>query len=382
MTAIASQLVAAPASASLDATLAFISPAAAVAHIGVPFTFDPYARLLGVPNTGGAFYDESGTLPNGIGYSPLVGISGAPAPDSEGTYHFTWYAAELGATSASQSFTLTVVSSPPAAEPTLIPQLVHAPRAEVPTSASFATSADRSELDNDTLGDCVEVAAAHLTIDQATAVGLHAAPPSARAVTAMYYAITGGAAGSDIGTNNRQAFARWKEDGLAGYRLVGVGRLAGAAHRRVLETAVSELGGAIAYVRVPRRDQPSATSGGAKLWAAGASSTTPASGLAHEVAVVGYNPIGPLLSTWGAVRQATWSWWARYAQEVYPVVTSALVAAGHGPSGIPVARLLRTWTDATPPAAVRKAHRRWRARNPVTWSVSEPRQRGPHEFRS
>lgn len=331
--------------------MAFFSPDQAVAHVGTAFTFDPYARLLGGPNSGAPFYDEAGALPNGIGYSPLVGISGIPAPGSEGTYHFTWYAAELGATSASQSFTLTVVASPPASAPAVIPQLVRAPSVHVPAAVSFATSADRNELDNDTLGDCVEVAAAHLAVDQANAVGLAATPPSANAVTAMYYAITGGAAGPDVGTNNPQAFALWHQDGLAGYQLVGVGQLASAASPHALEAAVSELGGAIAYVKVPRSDQPSATGRGAKVWQAGSSSAAPASGLAHEVAVVGYNPTGPLLSTWGAVRQATWSWWARYVQAVYPVITSALLAAGHGPSGIPVTELLRTWTDAAPPAA-------------------------------
>ena len=339
--------------AAVVTALRFASSSSATATVGVPFTFDPYARNIGAIQLGTPFYEVSGRLPAGVQSSPLVGIIGTPAPGSEGTYPLTFYAAELGATSAEQHFTLVVRSGPaPSQIPPLTPAVVNPTSAAAPARVSYAGHSDAHVLDNDTLGDCVEAAEAHLAEDQALAVGERAPRITTRSILSSYYTLTGGAAGPTVGTNDEQAFALWKTKGLGKSRLVAVSQLADPHSRLELERAVDQLGGVLAYVQVPSIDKPAGSGGTAHVWQASAATARGAK-LPHELAVVGYDPTGPLLSTWGHVQQATWSWWSSYAVGVYPVITQALVTAGHGPSGIPIATLLRTWsgTPGTAPSA-------------------------------
>lgn len=338
------EALSAPTSAAASDALEFTSPAQATAYVGVPFTFDPYARLDTPFQFGTPFYNVSGNLPPGVEYSPLVGIAGTAAPGSEGTYHLTFDAVELNVASAEQNFTLTVTSSSaPATLPSLNPPAVTPKLGHVPAAVSYAHGSDHATLDNDTLGDCVEVAEAHLAQDQAAAVGVPAPRASVAQIISTYYTLTGGQAGPEVGTNDWQAFALWKQSGLAGTRLVAVSQLADPHSRLALEQAVSELGGALAYVRVPSVDRPQQGIAAAHVWTASDSASDKPK-LPHELAVVGYDQTGPLLSTWGRVQQATWSWWSHYAVGVYPVITQALIQAGHGPSGIPVRTLLHAWS--------------------------------------
>lgn len=335
--------IATPTSGAATYALRFVSPAHATAYVGTPFTFDPYARLASAFQFGTPFYDVAGQLPAGVSPAPLVGIAGTPASGSAGTYTFTFFAAEVGVASARQTFTLTVVDrAAPAPLASLSPGSVTPPLAPVPRAVSYAHPSDHTTLDNDTLGDCVEAAEAHLGEDQAAAVGVPVPTVTTGAVLSSYYTLTGGQAGPEIGTNDWEALALWRSTGLAATRLVSVSQLADPHNRRALEEAITELGGVLAYVKVPSVDRPRQGVVAASVWKA--SDTVDARPqLPHELAVVGYDTTGPLLSTWGRVQQATWAWWARYAVGVYPVITAALVAAGHGPSGVPIGALLHRW---------------------------------------
>lgn len=330
--------------------LAFASPAQTVAYVGSNFTFEPYARVEDGPQFGRPFFRLLGTLPSGLRFSPLTGISGVPATGSEGTYRLKLVVTDGSALPATQKLTLTVARQPPPAPlPNLVPTTVTPPPGRAPTSISFAQPSDHSVLYNDTLGDCVEAAEAHLAEDQAAATDMPVPHVRARSVIADYYALTGGRAGPDVGTNEWKAFALWHRVGLGRTRLVSVGRLADPHSRRALELAIAELGGVLAYVKVPSVDRlhGGLTAGG--TWRAGGG-TDALPKLSHELAVVGYDPTGPLLSTWGRVQQATWQWWAQYSLDVYTVITAALVRAGHGPSGVPVGTLLQRWAGSARPA--------------------------------
>ena len=48
----------------------------------------------------------------------------------------------------------------------------------------------------------------------------------------------------------------------------------------------------------------------------------------HAVPIVGYNALGPIVVTWGALQQVTWAWWDRYASEAYAVITAEVKASG------------------------------------------------------
>ncbi|MGC8524369.1 MAG: hypothetical protein ACP5M5_08785 [Acidibrevibacterium sp.] len=60
----------------------------------------------------------------------------------------------------------------------------------------------------------------------------------------------------------------------------------------------------------------------------------------HCVPLVGYNPIGPICVTWGALKQITWAWWETYAEEAYALLSPDwLRATGTDPAGVDWAQL-------------------------------------------
>lgn len=117
--------------------------------------------------------------------------------------------------------------------------------------------------------------------------------------------------------------------GLDGVHAIAASSLE-AGSRPELEAAVDELGGALASIK------GAPTNPFVGVW----TEVLPAEQISHEVAVVGYDAFGPLLSTWGMTVHASWAWWAANVASLTAVIPSTFVAVGHGPSGVGVTTLL------------------------------------------
>ena len=214
-----------------------------------------------------------------------------------------------------------------------------------PASVDYAVAGDDSELGNSSLNDCVVAAGYHLVLAQAAAVGRPVPAVPAPVAVRVYGELTGVALRLAGRVSEGQLLAYQAAVGLDGVRAVAASTLSHPAAIGQVELATDELGGVLAAVHVP--PSPWAT-----VWTAGDVSYSDGT---HEVAVLGYGPEGPILSTWGGIQQASWGWWVRSVIDVTAVVPSSFVEAGHGPSGVPTAVLLRRFGGVLGPPSVEAA---------------------------
>lgn len=108
------------------------------------------------------------------------------------------------------------------------------------------------------------------------------------------------------GLSQAKLWSYWREEGgIAGYRLVGLSRL--AAGRGDLENAVVDDHALIAQLQW------------GSGWGFGATRQLRAG--MHDVVVDGYTPVGPIAVTWGREVQMTWQQWSAEARGLwYPSV--------------------------------------------------------------
>jgi hypothetical protein len=194
------------------------------------------------------------------------------------------------------------------------------------------------------------VAEIHLAVDQAAAVHRRVSTPSLASVIATYYQLTGGVAGPDVGTSLPKAYRLWQTVGMGSSRLVGASQLADPKDFAALREAIAQLGGVIATIAIPSSLATHLPGAGKVLRAIPGLTIARAQAVLHAVVVVGYDRTGPQIATWSVDQQVTWPWWRAVVRSVDPVVTTAITAAGHGPSGIPSALLLSRWVPASSPA--------------------------------
>lgn len=176
---------------------------------------------------------------------------------------------------------------------------------------------------NDQEGDCTIAAVVHT--DQALA-NLTAEPwtyPGDRKVNAVYRRMTGG---PDTGLVETDVLKAWsRKGGLFGQQLVAFAPVA-VKHTVTVRQTVDLCGAAYTGVRIPAPAQQQFADG--LPWALTHTSADHDIEGGHAVPIVGYNPTGPVVVTWGALQQATWEWWLTYGEECYAVITAELKARG------------------------------------------------------
>ena len=59
----------------------------------------------------------------------------------------------------------------------------------------------------------------------------------------------------------------------------------------------------------------------------------------HAVDVVGYDDEAMTIVTWGSLKQMTWSFFERYCDEAYSILSADFLAAGKAPNGFDLAAL-------------------------------------------
>ncbi|MHB1950236.1 MAG: hypothetical protein ACYCQK_02025 [Acidiferrobacteraceae bacterium] len=182
-------------------------------------------------------------------------------------------------------------------------------------------------------GDCTIAAAVHT--DQATA-NLTGEPwtyPGDPAVNSVYRQMTGGA---DTGLAETRVLRAWSAPGgLFGRRLAAWAPVA-VKHLTTIKQTVWLCGAVYTGVLLAAPAQQQFAAG--QPWGlTGTSADSQIEG-GHAVPAVGYNALGPVFVTWGALQQATWAWWVAYSEEAYAVLTSEVRARGQL-RGVDFARL-------------------------------------------
>jgi len=176
---------------------------------------------------------------------------------------------------------------------------------------------------NDKIGDCTIAAVVHS--DQATASLTKESYtyPGDKAVEAKYFQLTGG---QDTGLVETNVLKKWiAKGGLFGHQLAAFAPLH-VKHTTVIKQATALCGAVYTGVVIPYIAQQQFADH--QPWDLTHTSADDDIDGGHAVPIVGYNKIGPIVITWGALQQVTWAWWLHFAEEAYAVITSEVKASG------------------------------------------------------
>jgi hypothetical protein len=183
---------------------------------------------------------------------------------------------------------------------------------------------------NDRIGDCTIAAAGHMIEAwTADAGGAAVEIPEHSVLDAFdHVKITDPATGEE-GAVELDVLSFWRKTGIGGHR---IGAFAGVSlhDERMVRTGAYLFGGLYLGLALPLTAQQQDTwdwtgslSGPAK----------PGSWGGHAVDVVGYDDQGLTIVTWGSLKRMTWSFWERYVDEVYALISPDFLRGDTAPNG-------------------------------------------------
>jgi len=235
---------------------------------------------------------------------------------------------------------------PPRHDPRTL-QLAHylgAALPEAPTRVSWVSQIPTwPMLANDRVGCCAFASAGHLIH-----VWTHNADGSKRAavlhdddILTAYSGATGydpRHPETDRGTVMLDALRYWQKTGIGHHKIAAYAAIE-PLNKTHVRLALAHLGGLHIGLALPLSAQ------GQRVWSvpSGASHdprTRPNSWGGHAATVVGFDPLGLTIVTWGALQRMTWSFWETFCDEAYVAISDDWIAdAGKTPSGLDLAGL-------------------------------------------
>ena len=189
---------------------------------------------------------------------------------------------------------------------------------------------------NDRIGDCTTAAAAHM-IEAWTAAGRGQAVelPELAVLDAFEHVKRTDPVTGEEGAVELEVLRYWRKTGIGGHRIGAYARVAVHDHRLV-QTAAWLFGGLYIGLQMPliAQVQP--------VWDWTGSLSGPAlpgSWGGHAVDVVRYDRNGLTVVTWGRLQELTWSFWGRYCDEAYCILSDDFLKQGKSPNGFDLAAL-------------------------------------------
>ena len=189
---------------------------------------------------------------------------------------------------------------------------------------------------NDRIGDCTTAAAAHM-IEAWTAAGRGQAVelPELAVLDAFEHVKRTDPVTGEEGAVELEVLRYWRKTGIGGHRIGAYARVAVHDHRLV-QTAAWLFGGLYIGLQMPliAQVQP--------VWDWTGSLSGPAlpgSWGGHAVDVVRYDRHGLTVVTWGRLQELTWSFWGRYCDEAYCILSDDFLKQGKAPNGFDLAAL-------------------------------------------
>jgi hypothetical protein len=189
---------------------------------------------------------------------------------------------------------------------------------------------------NDRIGDCTIAAAAHM-IEAWTAAGRGTGvelPESAVLEAFDHVKLTDPVTGEE-GAIELDVLRYWRQSGVGGHRIGAYARVA-VHDPRLVRTAAWLFGGLYVGFQMPL----TATAQAVWDWTGSlAGPARPGSWGGHAVDVVRYDRDGMTVVTWGRLQQLTWSFWDRYCDEAYCILSDDFLEKGNAPNGFDLAAL-------------------------------------------
>ena len=189
---------------------------------------------------------------------------------------------------------------------------------------------------NDRIGDCTTAAAAHM-IEAWTAAGRGQAVelPELAVLDAFEHVKRTDPVTGEEGAVELEVLRYWRKTGIGGRRIGAYARVAVHDHRLV-QTAAWLFGGLYIGLQMPLIAQVQ------RVWDWTGSLSGPAlpgSWGGHAVDVVRYDRHGLTVVTWGRLQELTWSFWGRYCDEAYCILSDDFLKQGKSPNGFDLAAL-------------------------------------------
>jgi len=206
-----------------------------------------------------------------------------------------------------------------------------------PAALDLATAViDWPMYANDRIGDCTCAAAGHMIEAWTAAAHERAVEVSERAVLSAFDAVkivdpmTG-----EAGAVELDVLKYWRRTGIGRHRIGAFVRVHVHDHGLV-RTGAWLFGGLYIGVQLPLTaqrqevwDWTGRLDGPAK----------PGSWGGHAVDIVGYDAKTLTFVTWGSLKEMTWSFWDRYCDEAYALLSPDFLARGQAPNGFELAAL-------------------------------------------
>jgi hypothetical protein len=189
---------------------------------------------------------------------------------------------------------------------------------------------------NDRIGDCTIAASAHM-IEAWTAAGQgRAVEISEQAVLEAFdeVKLVDPATGEE-GAIELDVLRFWRNNGIGGHRIGAYTRVS-VYNRLLVRTAAWIFGGLYLGVQLPLTAQSQ------DVWDWTGSLTGPArpgTWGGHAVNVVRYDADGVTVVTWARLQRVTWSFWDRYCDEAYCIISNDFLREGNAPNGLDLAAL-------------------------------------------
>jgi hypothetical protein len=212
---------------------------------------------------------------------------------------------------------------------------------ELPQAPLVLAPPDMQQLGvmmNDSLGDCTCAAMGHMVQAWTTANGSEYVVGDAEVLAAYEGACGYNPAdpSTDQGGVELEVLNYWRATGIGGHKIAGFVSLAPKSREHV-KIACMLFGGAYLGVQLP------VTAQNQIVWSVAMSAgadAEPGSWGGHAINVVGYNETGPIVVTWGALKQISWAWFDVYCEEAYAVLSADWAQEGkQAPSGFDLAAL-------------------------------------------
>jgi hypothetical protein len=191
---------------------------------------------------------------------------------------------------------------------------------------------------NDRIGDCTTAAAGHMIEAWTAAAAGRAVEVSEQSVLAAFDAVkvvdpeTG-----EEGAVELDVLNLWRTAGIGDHRIGAFARVAGSDHDLVC-TAAYLFGGLFIGLQMPLSAQEQS------VWDWEGSldgPDAPGSWGGHAVDIVGYDEAGLTAVTWGMLQRLTWSFWDRYCDEAYCILSTDFLSGGRTPAGFDLEALQR-----------------------------------------
>jgi hypothetical protein len=189
---------------------------------------------------------------------------------------------------------------------------------------------------NDRIGDCTIAAAGHM-IEAWTAAGRGRAVEVTEAAVLSAFdrvKLVDPATGEE-GAVVLDVLRMWRKQGVGRHRIGAYARLPVHDHELV-QTAAWLFGGLYIGLQLPLSAQRQVTWD----WTGSMSgAAAPGSWGGHAVDVVRYGPGSLTVVTWGKLQDLTWSFWDRYVDEAYCILSPDFLEGTKAPNGFDLAAL-------------------------------------------